>query len=395
MKQKYPPLLMNSELVKNLESIRSAGVQGEEARKMLGVLLQSALKLEFATVPPYLSAAFSLSNDNQEIKDLIVRISKEEMLHMTVVANLMNAIGIAPDIVKAVPNYPYDLDVLDPPLRLDLSSFSFELVENLFMQIETPEEPVTFLTRGVPSEDVTKPETIGQFYERVIELINEDTIPDLFKNAERDIYKQIQVSPNFKRVAYSGNTDEQEYHLEEALNFIITDKKSAVRHLNWIIGQGEGATPFDPLTAEGIPGHYYRFESILKSKYLIKDDAVPDLGYSYSGGDLPFSTAGVNEFETNAKAENYTAHPGVERSMLRFNKEYSKMVDYLQLAFNCPGPEQKEEAGAAYKASLQIMRKMDGRAGKIIRAAARVEGGDVKAGIPFQYTPTPEQPADQ
>ena len=87
---------------------------------------------------------------------------------MTAVANLMNAIGIAPNIVAAAPVYPYELTVLDPPLELDLRSFSFDLVKTLFMQIETPEDPVTF---PVVVAAADRPETIGQFYAGIIDII--------------------------------------------------------------------------------------------------------------------------------------------------------------------------------------------------------------------------------
>ena len=388
MVQKYSPLLIHPELVSNLRAIQTETVRGEDARQMLGTLLQSALQLEFATVPPYLSAAYSIRSDNEEIVQLIARIAKEEMLHMTVVANLMNAIGIAPDITNAVPNYPFELSVLDPALRLDLRSFSLELVEELFMRIETPEDPVDFPS-ALEAADAARPETIGQFYEQIIQLIKNDIIPDLFKHAERDAYKQIKVAPNFRRVAYTSNEDDQQYPLKEYINFVIKDKESAVRHLTWVVDQGEGAAPFDPLTAEGIPGHYYRFESILRGKYLVKDDTAPD-GFSYSGGDLPFTPEGVHEFDDNAKVENYADHRSVERQMKRFNKRYTEMIDFLQAAFNCPSPDQQQQAKDAYDGAIANMRSMISAASNIVGAAERM---GIKAGIPFQYLPSGQDSA--
>ena len=80
------------------------------------------------------------------------------------------------------------------------------------------------------------------------------------------------LTPNFPPIAYLNNQDTHTYPLKADINFMITDKASAVRHLSWVVDQGEGAAPFDPLTAEGIPGHYYRFESILKSRFLVKNE---------------------------------------------------------------------------------------------------------------------------
>jgi hypothetical protein len=376
----YQPLTINRDLAVNLRGIQTRSVRDEAARQTLGVLLQSALQLEFATIPPYLSAAFSLTQ-NRNIYQLILRAAVEEMLHMTAVANLMNAIGIAPNIVAAVPKYPYDLAVLDPPLRLDLRSFSFDLVAELFMRIETPEEPVEFEVAA--AED--RPKTIGQFYADIIEIIERDTIPDLFNNAVRDAYKQRTVTPNFTPIAYVSNEDTNTYPLKADIDFTITDKASAVRHLSWVVDQGEGAAPFDPLTAEGIPGHYYRFESILKSRFLVKDSNA-ELKYSFSGGDLPFDPAGVHEFDANAKIGDYVAHPLVQRQMKRFNENYTRMINFLQEAFNCPNPQQHEQAVAAYDQAVGIMRNMPNIATAIVQKARE---SSVKGGMPFEYAGPP------
>ena len=377
MAPNYSPLTINRTLGVNLRAIQTTEIQGEDARQTLGELLQSALQLEFATIPTYLSAAFSLATSNEKISDLILRAAIEEMLHMTAVANLMNAIGTAPDIVAAVPAYPYHLTVLEPPLQLDLRSFSFDLVKDLFMRIEAPEDPVEFPSLAPAAE----PRTIGQFYASIIDIIQTDKIPGLFDNAVRDAYKQREVHPHFKEIAYLNNADTGRYPLKPEIDFRITDKTSAVWHLSWVVDQGEGSAPFDPLTSEGLPGHYYRFESIIKSRFLVKDITQP-LGYSFSGGDLPFDPVGVHEFDTNAKIKNYDGFPTVRRQMKIFNDTYTSMVNSLHQAFNCPGPDQQEQAKAAYEDALGTMRVMPNVASAIIRNA---KAKNIKAGVPFEF----------
>jgi rubrerythrin len=376
----YAPLTINRDLAVSLRGIQTTSIRDEAARQALGVLLQSALQLEFATIPPYLAAAFSLTA-NRKIYQLILRVAVEEMLHMTAVANLMNAIGIAPNVVAAVPNYPYDLTVLDPPLRLDLRSFSFDLVEKLFMSIEAPEERVEFPAALVE----VRPRTIGQFYAGIIEIIERDTIPDLFKNAVRDAYKQRTVTPIFGPIAYINNQDTHTYPLKADIDFSITDSASAVQHLSWVVDQGEGEAHYDPLATEGLPGHHYRFESILKKRFLIKDESVA-LKYSFSGGDLPFNPAGVHEFDANAKAKDYEAHPQVARQMKRFNENFTNMVNLLHEAFNCPSPEQQDQAVAAYDQAVGIMRNMPNIANAIVQ---RAQASGIKGGIPFEYAGPP------
>lgn len=380
MAPNYSPLTINRGIVESLRSIQTDAIRDEDARQTLGGLLQSALQLEFATIPPYLAAAFSLTA-NRKIYQLILRVAVEEMLHMTAVANLMNAIGVAPDIVAAVPKYPYDLNVLEPPLRLDLRSFSFDLVEKLFMRIEAPEHPDVF-EATIARE---RPKTIGQFYADIIEIIDGEKIPDLFKNAVRDVYKQRTVTPNFAPIAYLNNQDTHTYPLKADIDFRITDKASAVRHLSWVVDQGEGEAPLDPLALEGIPGHYYRFESILRSRFLIKDENA-QLKYSYSGGDIPFDPAGVHEFDANARMADYVAYQPVWRHLKRFNENYTKMVNFLQEAFNCPGPQQEEQAAAAYDQAVSVMRNMPNIATAIVQKA---QENSIKAGMPFEYAGPP------
>ncbi|MFN0126727.1 MAG: ferritin-like domain-containing protein [Verrucomicrobiales bacterium] len=388
MDRAYPsPLTVSKTLARGLDDLLEKRIEGEDAREKLGELLQAALHLEFSTIAPYLSAAYSITEDNA-IRRLILRVAKEEMLHMTAVANLMNAIGIPPRILEVISEYPFDLVVIDGTLLLELKSFSFELVENLFMKIEAPEDPVEFPTLpsfgGLAFE---RPKTIGEFYAGIIELIGNDTIPDLFVNAERDVYKQRQVALRFDqerdKINYLSDQENGIYPLKADINFLIRDKESAVHHLEWIVSEGEGAEKFNPLGPEGIPGHYYRFESILESRYLIRDENV-ELKYSYSGGGLPFSPDEVHEFDPNAKVEHYAASPQVERHMKRFNEKYTAMIDGLQAAFNCPSPEQEPVATAAYDEAISAMRDMPGIAGAIIRKAKEA---NIKAGLPFQYKP--------
>jgi len=379
MAPNYSPLTINRNLEARLRAIQTTEIRDEDARQALGVLLQSALQLEFATIPTYLSAAFSLTA-NSKIYQLILRAAIEEMLHMTAVANLMNAIGIAPNILAAVPEYPYHLTVLEPPLKLDLRSFSFEFIGELFMRIEAPENPVVF-----ERARADRPRTIGQFYAGIIDIIKSDTIPGLFDNAVRDAYRQRAVVPNFAPIAYLNNQDTSKYPLQPDIDFRITDKKSGVRHLSWVVDQGEGSAPFDPLTAEGLPGHYYRFESILKSRFLVKD-ANATLKYSFSGGDLPFDPAGVHEFDANAKTGDYDAFPTVRRQMKRFNDNYTTMINSLQEAFNCPSESQQDQAMAAYDQAVGIMRNMANGATAIVQKA---QENQIKAGVPFEFTRAP------
>src|ERR1700759_1622945 len=71
--------------------------------------LQNAIELEHATIPPYLYALYSIRQDtNAEIAALIKSVVVQEMLHMAIDCNVLNAIGGHPriDDPRFVPKYP-------------------------------------------------------------------------------------------------------------------------------------------------------------------------------------------------------------------------------------------------------------------------------------------------
>src|SRR6476659_4084113 len=80
----------------------------------LRTALQNAIRLEHSTIPPYLTALATLSGSSESVKyarQVITDIVVEEMLHMTLACNILNAIGGHPVLADAafVPTYPGDL----------------------------------------------------------------------------------------------------------------------------------------------------------------------------------------------------------------------------------------------------------------------------------------------
>ena len=106
--------------------------------------LQQAIELEHATIPTYLFALFSIKDGrNREVAEIINSVVLEEMLHMALACNVLNAIGGDPQIGGAdfIPRYPGKLPGgLRPDLTVSLRKASIEQVRDVFMAIEEPEE---------------------------------------------------------------------------------------------------------------------------------------------------------------------------------------------------------------------------------------------------------------
>ncbi|HWR48604.1 MAG TPA: ferritin-like domain-containing protein, partial [Pseudonocardiaceae bacterium] len=111
--------------------------------------LQSAIELEFATLPTYLSGMWSIKNQSGEVYDLIKSVVLEEMFHLGLVCNMLKAIGGMPNIVA--PTYPGHLPggVL-PDLDVYLGGLSPKALD-MYMAIEEPEHPLALAETEYPT----------------------------------------------------------------------------------------------------------------------------------------------------------------------------------------------------------------------------------------------------
>ena len=95
-------------------------------------LVQKAIELEHSTIPPYLTAMFSLKpGTNKEVSEVIHSIVVEEMLHMAIMCNIMNALGGSPIINKPtfIPNYPTSLPMgIGDQLIVGLEKYSLVVI---------------------------------------------------------------------------------------------------------------------------------------------------------------------------------------------------------------------------------------------------------------------------
>src|SRR5262249_35589916 len=122
--------------------------------------LQWALAVELATIPPYLTALYSIKDNSSDAYSLIKSVAIEEMLHLMLVSNLLNSTGATPKLSgEYVPRYPGFIPhhAAGGPY-IQLQTFSPTLMHTTFMAIEQPEP-----SPSAPSEG-DHFQTIGQFY---------------------------------------------------------------------------------------------------------------------------------------------------------------------------------------------------------------------------------------
>ncbi|GAB3967109.1 hypothetical protein GCM10029978_033720 [Actinoallomurus acanthiterrae] len=213
--------------------------------------LQWAIELEHATLPPYLCALYSLDPErNPEAVEAVAGVFIEEMLHLTLAANLLNAVGGRPrlDSPRMLPPHPRRLPHGDPSLRLSLLPFGAEALD-MFLRLEQPAPP------GAPAEGDGY-ETIGQFYDAI-----EDGLRHLCDRlGEREVFRGDPA-----RQVHAGH-----FRHTAGRMIAVTDLASALTALEEIVEEGEGTSR--GAVWDGDPdvhhpdrdevAHYYRFQEL-------------------------------------------------------------------------------------------------------------------------------------
>lgn len=293
--------------------------QGNRIKTLEGLKrhLQTAVELELSTIPPYLCALYSIKDgSNQESAQIIKSVVMEEMLHMVLAANVLNAIGGEPKVL--VPTYPTYLPHSDNAFLVNLEKFSPATIDT-FLKIEKPAK------KDAPPE-ANRYETIGQFYEAIEVALKEFS-------SEKNIFTgdfARQITPDYyyggggRILAIDGSNQ------QKALD-------TALEAIQEIVGQGEGIdhTIFDgdhQLFGEEIEyAHYFRFNEIKEGRYYRYCD-TPKTGPT--GKELKVDWTQVHNMQSNPKMENYPKGSEIRKKSHAFNQAYSNLINNIRLAFN-------------------------------------------------------------
>jgi rubrerythrin len=266
--------------------------------------LQQAIELEHATIPTYLYTLFSLKDGhNREVAKIISGVVLEEMLHMALACNVLNAIGGEPRIGQQdfVPRFPGGLPGgLRPDLTVSLKKASLEHIRDVFMAIEEPEE--TSYPRAHHAL------TIGWFY--------------------GEIEKGLKALP---ADAFSGDPARQVDGWRGPGNLLaVTNLETALQALTEIVDQGEGTTPLDPADGYDEIAHYYRFQEIVEGRRIVlsKD------GYSFTGPPVHFDPDGVWPAIDNPDPAALPGDSLARRRAFEFDELYWSLLGKLHEVFN-------------------------------------------------------------
>lgn len=322
--------------------------------------LQWALAVEHATIPPYLCALYSIPEGrNVEAATLVRSVVMEEMLHMTLVANVLNAVGGAPKLydAKFVHRYPTPLPHSDKRFTVNLLPLCQEAVDT-FLQIEMPAKP------GAPPEG-NDYQTLGQFYEAIEQGLKE-LCATLGPEKVFTGHPSKQVQPG--TWYYGGGGDVVAVH----------DLTSALSALEEVMEQGEGFAGeiFDNdgrFNDVDELAHYFRFMELKLGRRYEPTD-TPKSGPT--GNQLPIDWSAILPMRANPHSEEYRDYPSIHRQMVLFNRIYTRLLHQLDLAFNgTPG---------ALREAAPIMYELKYQAESLMRIPSPLESGKT-VGPAFEF----------
>lgn len=290
--------------------------------------LRTALQLELSTIPPYLCGLYTIKEgSNVEAGALIRSVVVEEMLHMVLVSNILNAITDPKTIKKGdklfnvkeiIPNYPTPLpggivpEVPKgmPPFKVQLLKFSPEALDE-FSTIERPSDPKAPITKHFDS--------IGQFYEAIrygLFRLNKETPGGIFiGDPKRQIGPEHYYGSGGK-INKVTNYDEAEIAIGE------------------IVGQGEGidgtiATDHVMFGEDIEYAHYFKFQEICYGRMYSANDTNFQMPVRSVPTGRPFtvSWSSVYNMKANPKMKDYEGNPELLQKAIEFNKVYVALLN--------------------------------------------------------------------
>lgn len=321
--------------------------------------LATALQLEHATIPPYMMALYSIeATTNHDATHILRVVLVEEMLHLTLAANILNALGGEPDLTVEgfVPRYPAYLPSGETDFEVNLERFSIEAVKT-FLNIERPamaDEPSRrMIRRPRPMGGASLCHVKGQdddlhFY----------SIGEFYEEIERGLFRLEKTALECGKTLFVGPIERQvgpeQYYSGGGEIHVVTDLESALQAIELIKGQGEGAGGgiYDK---EKELAHYYRFQQL-------------ELGRYYQPGDEPNCPSGptfevewdaVYPIKTNLRRSDLPEGSEVLAAAEHYDTAYAEFLAELTRAFAGEPERLMGAVGMMFRikeAALQLIR---------------------------------------
>jgi hypothetical protein len=318
-------------------------------------MLQTAINVEFGTLPPYLYAQLTLlPGSNAPAMARLQTITHQEMIHLCLGANILNALGGSPKLQAPVYPGPLPGDIGHDGQVLILHILPFgEPAMQQGMNIEMPVDPIDFPQMKMAAAPTSVAVTIGQFYEALDTYLS--TLPASAWQTNRN---QITDSQFF-----AGQL------------FAVNNYADAHKAIQIIVSEGEGAST-SPLDFSNELAHFYRFEEMYRNQVLTSSNAPQ--GFSW-GAPLGVDYSKVYPAVPDPQLLDYSTQPtAAKEAQDACTVAYTAMVDSLNLALN----------GEVAQLGIAVRRMFDLRMAAIKALGTPLADPNTVAGPAFIYKNT-------
>lgn len=293
--------------------------------------LQAAVEIELLVIPPYLCALYSLHPGTNAEAALVIRsVVVEEMLHMILAANVLNAVGGKPTVADPdwVPRYPAAIPYHEPAsFEVGLLPFGDAALDT-FLAIENPSYPVGRPRAAPPDAAIPRAmelarehgyRTIGEFYEAIKK--------GLRALAERIGAKKLFTGDRTRQIGA------EHYYASGGRALVVHDLDTALEALDQIIDQGEGDVrepqASEKFDSEGDLAHYYRFNELRRRRRYRAHDAPA----RPTGPPIEIDLAAVYAMKPNLRVEQLPTDE-LRAAARACNRVYARMLGHIQTAFD-------------------------------------------------------------
>lgn len=289
--------------------------------------LQRAIELELLTIPPYLTAYFSIKpKTNTVVANIIRSVFMEEMLHICLAGNIMVSLGghvrLGPE---NIPKYPVILGFRNREFEIGLTRLCPQSI-HIFRRLELPDEMPPLEEFVDLMEDVSiEGYSIGDFYNHIRENINE-----LHKACHQQGKTLFNPDP-------SNQITETYFWGARGKPIAVVDIDSANLALDEIIDQGEGGTCTifednqQDCSLPPEPSHFYKFSEVYyQQKYQLDDDPFKPP----TGKEFKVHYDKVYPIKKNCKQKDFKNNPELAALNNKFNENYTLMLKQIEEAFN-------------------------------------------------------------
>lgn len=250
--------------------------------------MQQAIEIEIATIPVYLYTYYSITrvpdqatilkqilddfksidtncHSEQELEEaaeklaldimvfankagsLIMSVAVEEMLHMSLSSNIKNALkhhGGLPELVGKTPKeWPAYLPGHQPPFPINRAKLTLDQLYT-FLLIESPLPVVP--DQNLRAQAITY-DTIGDYYKKIEDCMRDHLTDDDFNpDAPQLINSEYYAQNNVDTVYYDKDHKPKFSNEDDSGGLIhVRSVDSAIKAMDEIVEQGEGATRFE------------------------------------------------------------------------------------------------------------------------------------------------------